>query len=303
MASMTTKIKPWRYSAGQDPFGGLGRLSGASLRTQTAREIEIKAKEIVDACQSNFGVNVKFTYEDAPILDETRAHKCPNFSVLIIKVINKDTLDAAIALESASDLLDIQKESRVLVLNFANAETPGGAWRSGVSAQEEHIMFRTTLSYHGLDPSLYPWQDNEGIYTSNVLVLRENETRGFSWLWIDRPECLPLISVISVAAEQRPQLDSTGTRYATEEQRTRTQARMRCVLRMAADHGHSRLVLGALGCGVFGHPPADVADCWANVLKETEFKGWFEFIVFAVLDPKCGPNLKAFHAALHDIEI
>ena len=40
-----------------------------------------------------------------------------------------------------------------------------------------------------------------------------------------------------------------------------TKAKMRLTLRLAAIKGHSRLVLGALGCGAFKNPTEDVALC------------------------------------------
>jgi uncharacterized protein (TIGR02452 family) len=54
---------------------------------------------------------------------------------------------------------------------------------------------------------------------------------------------------------------------------------------VAARQGHTKLVLGALGCGVFANPPGDVAQCFLEVLREDEFQGgWWEAVVFAVLD-------------------
>ena len=43
-------------------------------------------------------------------------------------------------------------------------------------------------------------------------------------------------------------------------------------------------MLGAMGCGAFRNPAEDVAACWREVLLEVEFDGWFEGVVFAVLD-------------------
>ncbi|KAJ5133647.1 hypothetical protein N7526_005012 [Penicillium atrosanguineum] len=77
--------------------------------------------------------------------------------------------------------------------------------------------------------------------------------------------------------------------------------KMRVVLRCAADNHHRKLVLGALGCGVFAHPAQEVTDCWKVVLQEKEFRGWFEYIVFAVLDT--GENYTIFWNTLHDLTV
>ena len=50
-------------------------------------------------------------------------------------------------------------------------------------------------------------------------------------------------------------------------------------------NGHTKLVLGALGCGVFANPPTDVAQCFLEVFHEPEFQGgWWDDVVFAVMD-------------------
>lgn len=110
-----------------------------------------------------------------------------------------------------------------------------------------------------------------------------------------RPRDLPVISVISVAALRDP-ITSISTRiinssvtrhegFAHPSDRHLTKSKMRLSLRIAASRGHTKLVLGALGCGAFKNPTEDVALCWREVLSEREFMGgWFEDVVFAVLD-------------------
>lgn len=60
---------------------------------------------------------------------------------------------------------------------------------------------------------------------------------------------------------------------------------MRLLLRVAAHQGHSKLVLGALGCGAYGNPAPEVAKMFLEVMREREFRGgWWEEVVFAVKD-------------------
>ncbi|KAM7187278.1 DUF2263 domain containing protein [Naviculisporaceae sp. PSN 640] len=83
--------------------------------------------------------------------------------------------------------------------------------------------------------------------------------------------------------------------FAREEDRDLTKDKMRLCLRMAASNGHTMLVLGAIGCGAFRNPPKEIASCWMEVLKETEFAGgWFKEVWFAVFDRRNEGNFEIF---------
>ena len=74
-------------------------------------------------------------------------------------------------------------------------------------------------------------------------------------------------------------------RYVSMADMSAMLERMRIVLRIAASHGHTRLVLAAFGCGRANHPPELVARMWLKVFREEEFTGgWWEDVVFAVKD-------------------
>ncbi|HEX5598039.1 MAG TPA: TIGR02452 family protein, partial [Micromonosporaceae bacterium] len=72
-------------------------------------------------------------------------------------------------------------------------------------------------------------------------------------------------------------------------------ARARRILAVAAGHGERRLVLGAWGCGVFRNDPVVVAEAFAGALAETA--GWFDRMVFAVMDRAAGSPIHAAFAA------
>jgi len=59
--------------------------------------------------------------------------------------------------------------------------------------------------------------------------------------------------------------------------------RVRRVLHIAALHGHTALVLGAWGCGVFRNDPAHIAEAFRAALTTT-YAGRFTRVTFAVLD-------------------
>merc|ERR1711990_1241388 len=70
--------------------------------------------------------------------------------------------------------------------------------------------------------------------------------------------------------------------------------RMRGVLHAAKTSGFTKLVLGAWGCGAFGNPPDLVARIFREQLCSPEFRGAFDEILFAIVDPKGDGNYRSF---------
>ncbi|EMD68656.1 hypothetical protein COCSADRAFT_134641 [Bipolaris sorokiniana ND90Pr] len=212
-------------------------------------------------------------------LDDTDALSpadCPGFkSKASIKVLDMDSFDAALHLDptynvqkhltSSPPTPQAPASNSVLVLNLASERSPGGGWQKGALAQEECLCYRSSLSL-SLPRSFYPLPTLSAIYTPNVVLFR-------------------IVSVVSAAALRKPALSGDKTTFKHMGARAVTKRKIRLVLRLAARNGHSRLVLGALGCGVFANPAEDVAKCFAEVFDEAEFQGgWWEEVVFAVLD-------------------
>jgi uncharacterized protein (TIGR02452 family) len=72
--------------------------------------------------------------------------------------------------------------------------------------------------------------------------------------------------------------------------------RIEAVLSAAAAFGHTALVLGAWGCGVFRNNPTSVAQWFADYLSSGgTFSSAFEHITFAVLD-RGGDTIGAFNS-------
>ncbi|KAF2827426.1 hypothetical protein CC86DRAFT_321494 [Ophiobolus disseminans] len=179
----------------------------------------------------------------------------------------------------------------VAVLNLASERSPGGGWQNGALAQEEALCYRSSL-YLSLHDTYYRLPSLSAIYSPSVLIIRDAMSRGHTLLVPPKqPANLPVTSVISVAALRHPPLTHDGKHFKSEFQRGETKRKIRLTLRVAAGNGHTKLVLGALGCGVFGNPPKDVAECFLEVLREKEFQGgWWEEVVFAILDNVKGEN-------------
>lgn len=171
----------------------------------------------------------------------------------------------------------------VAVLNLASERHAGGGWQNGAMAQEEALCYRSSL-YLSLHKSYYPLPSLSVIYSPDVIIIRSATSSGHT-LYKQPASDLPVTSVISVAALRHPPLTSDGAKFANADQRAETKKKIRVSLRVAASNGHTKLVLGALGCGVFNNPPKEVAECFLEVFREKEFQGgWWEDIVFAVMD-------------------
>lgn len=213
------------------------------------------------------------------------SRSCPRLPQTAIRVLNADTIDAAIDL-STPTVAQLPKKP-VLVLNMANAYHSGGGWLHGSLAQEEAMCYRSSLSF-SLKYRYYPIPEAGGIYSPTVVVIRENRSSGHGLMDLSKPESLPVFSCVSVAAIQGPAIekDASGKeRYKRAGDREITKEKMRVVLRIAAVNGHRVLVLGALGCGAFANPRGEVVECWKDVFSESEFQGgWWQQIIFAVME-------------------
>ncbi|EAU35668.1 predicted protein [Aspergillus terreus NIH2624] len=232
----------------------------------------------------------------------------PNLSAQV-EVVNADTFDTAIRLANSPGTPNGTDAKKVCVLNMASEKHAGGGWLRGALAQEEELCYRSSLSFT-LKRRFYPIRDNDALYSPNVVIFREGFTNGHRLMDLQRPELLPAVSVISIAALRRPSVNHrlSPPAYVRPADRETMKDKMRSILRIAAFNKHRKLVLGALGCGAFANPKEEVANCWAAVLREPEFQGWWENIVFAVLDntahlTNSDGNFDTFHSTLHGLRL
>ncbi|TXD00224.1 TIGR02452 family protein [Streptomyces sp. ISID311] len=171
------------------------------------------------------------------------------------------------------------------VLNFASARNPGGGYLNGAQAQEEALCRGSALytcvreapefyAAHRAEPS--PFYSDRVILSPGVPVFRD-----------DRGTLLevPYEAGLLTAAAPNAGVIARQLPAATGRVAAALAARAERVLEVAAAGGHRQLVLGAWGCGVFRNEPAEVAAAFAGaLLAGGRFAGWFDRIVFAVLD-------------------
>ncbi|OLR93921.1 TIGR02452 family protein [Actinokineospora bangkokensis] len=172
---------------------------------------------------------------------------------------------------------------RTACLNFASARKPGGGFLNGAQAQEESLarasaLYPTLLAaedfyaHHRANHDLV--YTDRVIYSPDVPVYRDDDGALLA-------QPYPLSFLTAAAPNRSAILTNQPERAAAIEGALR--ARATRVLHVAATHGHTRLVLGAWGCGVFGNDPALVADVFAAALRDNPY---FEHVAFAVYDSR-----------------
>ena len=192
-----------------------------------------------------------------------------------MRVVNGTSLMTARELAARGD--------EPFVLNFASAKNAGGGFLRGARAQEESLARASALYECIRGSGMYAHHriHHDCLYTSwmihspKVPVFRDDDTGAL----LEEPYLCAFLTAAApnagVVLERQPE------RQAEVERTMRS--RVRLSLAVAAHHGHTHLVLGAWGCGVFRNNPAVVADAYRTEL-DGAFKGVFDEVVFAVLD-------------------
>jgi uncharacterized protein (TIGR02452 family) len=191
----------------------------------------------------------------------------------------KPTTNISVTMETtleASERLSILWEDP-LILNFASAKNPGGGFLRGSQAQEESLA-RSSSLYHSLleCPEFYKANRASGsslylgnaIYSPNVLVFKR-----------DNGSYLNNYHKISVVTIPAPNVSSDRTLKGSDSVEEAFIKRTQLLMRIAKNHGHETLVLGAWGCGVFGNDQSLVAKTFKSALS----KWCFKKVVFAMM--------------------
>jgi uncharacterized protein (TIGR02452 family) len=201
-------------------------------------------------------------------------------SLPVIEVTNESTLQAARRLANPAALV------------FASARNPGGGFLNGAQAQEESLARSSALYAYQLKAAdFYAHHRADGdltysdrvIYSPDVPVFRD-----------DRGDLLPEPYPVSFLTAAAPNRGAVERNQPERAQRIPAILHRRAarVLQVAAAHGHTRLVLGAWGCGVFANDPYVVSQAFRAAIDENRY---FEHVVFAVLGSQ---NLAAFNESL-----
>ena len=241
---------------------------------------------------------VAVTVAARPRIFESGEERSLRFTRTGVGVVNADTVSAGLLLGHDT-----------AVLSFANAEVPGGRYCTDGRAQEEDLC--------RLMPQLHPSLVTSGAYPLNPQVALVSKSLAVA----RKPLTYELLDPISqrdrAPSEEDPEVTSAagypsltvitaampcgpadagrpkGGWIGSKWDDTVT-LRIRSVLNAAVVSGHSNLVLGAFGCGAFGNPTQPVAHIFRRTLESDEFRGAFQTILFAIIDPLGTGNLRPF---------
>ena len=210
-----------------------------------------------------------------------------------VRVINEDCL---IVYQNL-----VEQGYRPVILNMANANTPGGGYKRGDGAQEE-TLFRRSNYHQSLDMSLddgkptarfycnsncelepfsegddlYPMDEYGAIYTSGLTVFRLQEETGYSFMDIPMYD----VCAIAMAAYRDPKMEKKD--LLAPKHSIGTRKKIENIFAIAYQHKHDCLVLSALGCGAFRNPPTHVASIFKSVIEQ--YAGYFKCVLFSIID-------------------
>ena len=182
-----------------------------------------------------------------------------------VRIIATDSLTAAHMLTHPSKSTG-KKPQNACILNMASPLRPGGGVYAGATSAEEFLCARTTL-LPSLKEEYYRLPELGGIYTSDVLVLRNSASLGDSAGELSPGERW-YADVITAGMLRFPELEGEEDEEKRLEKKDRevVERKIRSVFRMAEGKGVRKLVLGAWGCGAYGNPVRDVAEAFRRVL-------------------------------------
>ena len=177
---------------------------------------------------------------------------------------------------------------RFLVLNFANAFTPGGGFMNGAEAQEESLCRESTLyaslvtekavGMYEYNRSLNsPAASDYMLLSPEVCVFRDHDSHKL----FEKPYTA---SVLTVPAVNLHGYDDCVHKPASQEIDELMYRRIENMLAVAIAHEYKNLILGAWGCGAFGHDARRVAEYFYNLLVTKGYRNYFDNICFAIPD-------------------
>lgn len=201
------------------------------------------------------------------------------------EVVNQTTINAILTSNICNE--------KIGILNFASAIKAGGGWLNGRNAQEEDIMRKTTLfpslviqdKFYKIHNKGNPFYSNTIIYSPNVLVIKDDDYN----LIVPKEINVITSAAINLSEINKNsylvniinQMNSMGNFDLVEEVMLQ---RIERILQVAIDNNIECLILGAFGCGVFGHDAKKVANWFYFLLKNKGYEIYFKKIIFAVLD-------------------
>lgn len=256
-----------------------------------------KAKQSGDPTKKNPRV-AKVVTVGSDLQKHVKGGKVPH-----IEVIESGTLDA---------VYRFRNSGKVAFVNFGNAIQACGGVLKGYGAQEENLSRGTSIA-----ASLMTLAASSGYYKKNRIFSSEKKK------WVanasedygsNKTIISPDVAIFNDGnGKAFPNLCwATGITAAAPNLRSEVLPEdlgkidaimlnlIRQILQSAHDEGCTTIVLGAFGCGVYGHDPVIVANYFKQVLIDENYGSYFDNISFAILPEKGNnrTNLIAFQKVL-----
>ena len=188
----------------------------------------------------------------------------------------------------------------ILVLNLANAVSPGGGVRRGAKAQEEDLCRKSSLLLSLESRNARPYYEyNKSLHTdmgSDAIIINPQ----VEIIKDENGKLLPDTAVVAVMTCAAPRFRNGMEGISQSEYESLMYQRITGMLKTAAYLGYQYLVLGAFGCGAFHNDARVVSDLFYKALKEFDYDGMkendmFRRIDFAVMDHSADQyNFKEF---------
>lgn len=188
----------------------------------------------------------------------------------------------------------INGEGKTLVLNFADAYVPGGLFLQGASTQEEALCRCSTL-YASITS-----EEAKEMYNYNR---SHKNAKGSDYILISpdvvvfRDKSCNLLRVpfyTAVITIPSPNLFGEAHSLYDPERSETMLHKIRNMLAVASVNGYDTIILGAWGCGAFGHDANDVAKHFHTILFEENYQRFFKKVVFSIYDPYNPYNYNGF---------
>jgi uncharacterized protein (TIGR02452 family) len=185
---------------------------------------------------------------------------------------------------AARRLVEDEGVEDLVLLNFASAKNAGGGFINGARAQEEDLA-RCSALYPCLRaaPDYYEANrdpDVDALYTDHMIW-----SPSVPFFRVQNRDLLDRAFMASVITAPAPNAGVHRQRGGGESEVADVlRRRAGYVLALAEARGHTNLLLGAWGCGVFRNDPERVADAFGCWLEDDRFAGRFAQVCFAILD-------------------
>jgi len=202
----------------------------------------------------------KFIYNNEPFTKK--------YDKSTIRFYNMDCVDLSLSLIGL----------KPLVLNLSDDKLSGGCVSSGSEAQEESI-FRRTNYFQSLLQNMYPIRPNEAIYSSGISVIKTSEKT--NWEVIPTNEIQQLDFVACPGIKYPKTVVINNEKRLLDKDVEKLKKKIKLILQIAVKNNHDTIILGAIGCGVWGSPIKHVSEIFKEVLEE--FDGVVLNYYFAIM--------------------